>query len=154
MNGLAVDPVTRTARVEAGVRWEQVIEAAVPHGLAPLNGSSVDVGVVGYILGGGTGPLARTYGAAADYVRSFEIVTADGKARRVDHVSDPDLFFALRGGKGNFGIVTAVTIELIELAEIYGGGLFFDAADAATVFHAYRGVGRQPDRRAPRRRSR
>ena len=138
MNAVTVDPATRTARAEAGATWEQVIEAAAPHGLAPLNGSSVDVGVVGYIVGGGVGPLARTYGVAADLVRSFEVVTADGTSRQVDAVSDPDLFFALRGGKGNFAIVTAVTFELVELTEIYGGGLFYDAADAATVLHAYR----------------
>ena len=79
-----IDPEARTARVGAGVRWRAVIDAAAPYGLAPLNGSSSSVGVVGYTLGGGIGPMARRYGFAADHVRSFTIVTADGEIRTVD----------------------------------------------------------------------
>jgi FAD/FMN-containing dehydrogenase len=91
MNAVSVDPRTDTARVEAGVRWRQVIEAAAPFGLAPLNGSSSGVGVVGHTLGGGLGPMARSFGFAADHVRRFTIVTADGESRDVTADSDPDL---------------------------------------------------------------
>src|SRR4051812_43737188 len=99
MDAVSVDPWTRTTRVQAGARWRQVIDAAAPHGLAPLNGSSSNVGVVGYTPGGGLGPMARRFGFAADHVRRFTIVTADGAIRDVTAESDPDLFWAVRGGK-------------------------------------------------------
>ena len=138
MRGVAVDPVARTARAEAGCRWSDVIAATSPHGLAPLCGSSSSVGVVGYTLGGGVGPLARRYGFAADHVRRLEVVTADGVLRTVDADHEPDLFWALRGGKGSFGVVTAVEFDLVEVATLYGGGLFFPGDRARTVLTAYR----------------
>jgi hypothetical protein len=126
------------ARVGAGVKWARVIEAAAPYGLAPLNGSSSDVGVVGYTTGGGVGPMARTYGLAADRVRAFEVVTGDGVLRRATPTEHPELFFALRGGKGAAGIVTAVEFDLVHLPTFYGGAVYFDAADAARVIDAWR----------------
>jgi FAD/FMN-containing dehydrogenase len=138
LTGLWIDPTTRTARVEAGVRWQQVIDEAAKHGLAPLNGAAPTVGVVSYTLGGGLGPLARPYGWAADRVRSVELVTADGEVRTVDAVRHPDLFWGVRGGKGNFGIATALEFELVPVARIYGGGLFFPGESASEVLHAYR----------------
>lgn len=138
MQELSVDPVTRTARIGAGVKWARVIEAAVPYGLAPLSGSSSDVGAVGYTLGGGLGPLGRRYGFAADYVRSIEIVTGDGRLRTVTADSDPDLFWALRGGKGNFGIVTALTVDLVPVSQLYAGGIFYAGEHAPAVLHAWR----------------
>ncbi|WP_255621714.1 FAD-binding oxidoreductase [Pseudonocardia sp. DSM 110487] len=138
MTGVRVDPVTRTARVAAGVRWEQVIREAAAYGLAPLNGSSHLVGVVGYTLGGGIGPLARAYGYAADRVREIEVVTADGQLRRASEEQHPDLFWALRGGKGNFGVVTSMEFDLVPVGRLYGGGLFFPSERAAEVLHAYR----------------
>ncbi len=138
MQGVAVDPVRRTARVQAGVRWAAVLEAAAEHGLTGLCGSSSDVGVVGYTLGGGHGPLGRRFGYAADTVQAVEIVTADGTLRRVDATSDPELFWAVRGGKGAFGVVTAIEIALVPLSSVLGGGVFFAAEDAAAVLHAYR----------------
>ena len=99
MDGVTIDPESAIARVQAGARWRQVIDAAAPYGLAPLNGSSSQVGVVGYTLGGGLGPMARRFGFAADHVRRFTIVTADGEIRDVTAASDPDLFWAVRGGK-------------------------------------------------------
>ena len=126
------------ARVGAGVKWARVIEAAAPYGLAPLNGSTSDVGVVGYTTGGGVGPLSRTFGLAADRVRAFEVVTGDGELRRVTPTEHPDLFFALRGGKGAAGIVTAVEFDMVHLPTFYGGAVFFDAADAATVVERWR----------------
>jgi hypothetical protein len=126
------------ARVGAGVKWGRVLEAAAPLGFAALNGSSTDVGVVGYTTGGGVGPMARTYGLAADRVRAFDVVTGDGVLRRVTPSEHPDLFFGLRGGKGSLGIVTAVEFDLIPLASFYGGALYFDGSDAADVIARWR----------------
>ncbi|RBY90700.1 FAD-binding oxidoreductase [Blastococcus sp. TF02A-26] len=138
LDEVTVDPVARTARVGAGVRWRAVIDAAAPHGLAPLSGSSSHVGAVGYTLGGGLGPLARRHGFAADHVRSAEIVTGDGEIRTVDAVSDPELFWALRGGKGSFGVVTALEFDLVPVARLYGGGVFFPGSATRDLLHAYR----------------
>ncbi|MGI5238526.1 FAD-binding oxidoreductase [Dactylosporangium sp. CA-139066] len=138
MRDVSVDPLTRRARAAAGVRWSQVIEAAAPHGLAPLNGSSSQVGVVGYTLGGGAGPLGRRFGFAADHVRSIEIVTADGALRTIDADREADLFWAVRGGKGNFGIVTAIEFDLFEVDGFWGGGIYFPGTHAAELLHAYR----------------
>jgi FAD/FMN-containing dehydrogenase len=139
------------ARVGAGVKWARVIEAAAPHGLAPLNGSSSDVGVVGYTTGGGVGPMARTFGLAADRVRAFDVVTGDGELRRVTPTEHPDLFFALRGGKGAAGIVTAVEFDLVPLPFFYGGAIYFDGADAPAVIAAWRSGPRRSRSRARRR---
>lgn len=138
MQELSVDPVTRTARIGAGVKWARVIEAAVPYGLAPMSGSSSDVGAVGYTLGGGLGPLGRRYGFAADHVRSIEIVTGDGRMRTVTADDDPELFWALRGGKGNFGIVTAIEVDLMPVGQLYAGGIFYAGDHAAAVLHRWR----------------
>jgi FAD/FMN-containing dehydrogenase len=126
------------ARVGAGVKWLPVIRAAARYGLAPLNGSTSDVGVVGYTTGGGVGPMARTYGLAADKVRAFEVVTGDGEFRRVTPTEHPDLFFALRGGKGATAIVTAVEFDLVHLPTFYGGAVYFDGADSARVIERWR----------------
>lgn len=126
------------ARAGAGVKWLRVVEAAAPHGLAPLSGSITDVGIVGYTTGGGLGPMARTYGLAADKVRAIEVVTGDGVLRRVTPTEHPELFFALRGGKGMLGIVTAIEFDLVHQPRFYGGSLWFDGADAASVIEAWR----------------
>lgn len=138
MQELSVDPVTRTARIGAGVKWARVIDAAAPYGLAPLSGSSSDVGAVGYTLGGGLGPLGRRYGFAADHVRSIEVVTGDGRMRTVTADDDADLFWALRGGKGSFGIVTALEVDLMPVTHLYGGGIFYAGEHAAAVLHRWR----------------
>ncbi|PWW21943.1 FAD/FMN-containing dehydrogenase [Geodermatophilus normandii] len=138
MQGVGVDPVRRTARVEAGVKWQKVVAAAAEHGLIGLCGSSSDVGVVGYTLGGGMGSLGRRHGFAADAVVSVEMVTADGVLRTVRADTEPELFWAVRGGKGNFGVVTALEFELFPVPALVAGGLFFAGRDAAAVLHAYR----------------
>jgi FAD/FMN-containing dehydrogenase len=138
MQGVSIDPERRTARVEAGVKWVRVMEAAAEFGLAGLCGSSSGVGVVGYSLGGGLGPLGRKHGFAADKIQAVELVTADGVLRRISAESGPELFWAVRGGKGNFGIVTALEIELVPITGLYAGGIFFAGADAGAVLHAYR----------------
>lgn len=126
------------ARVGAGVKWLRVVEAAAPYGFAPLSGSSTDVGVVGYTTGGGLGPMARTHGLASDRVRAIEVVTGDGVLRRVTPTEEPELFFALRGGKGMLGIVTAIEFDLVAQPTFYGGALWFDGDDAARVVEAWR----------------
>lgn len=125
------------ARVGAGVQWEAVLNAAQEQGFGALCGSSPDVGVVGYTTGGGLGPVARTYGLASDLVRAIEVVTGDGVLRRVTADDEPDLFWALRGGKGALGIVTALEFDLIPQPRFYGGALYFAAADLASVLHAW-----------------
>jgi FAD/FMN-containing dehydrogenase len=138
MQGVAIDPDRRIARVQAGVKWGPVMEAAAEYGLVGLRGSSSDVGVVGYVVGGGLGPLGRKHGFAADSVTAVEIVTADGRLRRLTAECEPDLFWAVRGGKGNLGIVTAVEIELFPFGAMVAGAIFFAGEDAAAVLHAYR----------------
>ncbi|WP_245689139.1 FAD-binding oxidoreductase [Streptomyces chattanoogensis] len=137
MSGVRVDAAARTARVEAGVVWGQVIEAATPHGLAPLNGSSPGVGVVSYTLGGGVGVLARTYGFAADQVRAIDLVTADARQLRVTADSDPELFGALLGGGHGFGVVTAMEFALVPVARLYGGQLVFGGEGIDDALAAY-----------------
>ena len=137
MQGVRVDPVARVARVEAGVRWRSVIDAAVPHGLAPLSGSSSGVGVVGYTLGGGMGHLARRHGFAADHVHAVELVGADGEVRRVTAEGDPELFWAVRGGQGRFGIATALEFGLVPVPEFFGGAMVFGPAAVEGVLRAF-----------------
>src|SRR4051795_2234984 len=138
MRGVHIDPSARTARVEAGVLWLQVVEAAARHGLAALAGSSPDVGVVGYTLGGGLSFLGRKHGLCANAVRAIELVTPDGRLRRCDHEHEPDLFWALRGGGGSFGVVTAIELELFPISQAYAGVLFFPIERGGEVLHAWR----------------
>jgi FAD/FMN-containing dehydrogenase len=138
MNDITIDAVDRTAWVGAGVLWSEVIAKAAKAGLAPLNGSNPTVGVSGYTLGGGLSPtLGRSHGYAADHVRSFDVVTADGELRHVDAGSEPDLFWALRGGKGNFAVVTALEFDLFPVSRLYGGGIYFPGEQTADVLRAW-----------------
>ena len=134
----AVDPATRSARFGAGVTWQQVLDAATPHGLAAVCGSSVNVGATGFLTGGGIGPLSRPLGLASDYITALDVVTGDGRKRRVTADDEPDLFWALRGGKAYLGLVTAVELRLLPITELYGGSVFFDGGDLATVLPAWR----------------
>ncbi|MDG4858024.1 FAD-binding oxidoreductase [Streptomyces sp. T-3] len=137
LKDLTVDAGRLIARVGAGVTWAEVIAAGAPHGLAPVNGSAPGVGVVGYLTGGGLGILGRQFGYAADHVRSFEIVTADGALRQVDAEREPELFWAVRGGGGNFGVVTAVEFDLMPLTTVYGGILAFADEQVERALAAY-----------------
>jgi FAD/FMN-containing dehydrogenase len=137
MNNVVIDDIARSARISAGARWKEVIEAAARHGLAPLSGAAPHVGATGYTLGGGLGLLARRYGYAADHVRSLEVVTADGRLRRVAADREPDLFWALRGGRDNFGIVTTMEVDLFPVTSLYGGGLYFPEDRAERVAVGY-----------------
>ena len=136
MRGVEIDVEAQRARVAAGTLWLEVSTAASEHGLAALAGSSPDVGVVGYSLGGGVGWLARKHGLAANSVLAIELLTADGQLRRVDHENDPDLFWALRGGGGSFGV--GAEIRLYPLPDLYAGAMFWDWSRASEVMHAWR----------------
>jgi FAD/FMN-containing dehydrogenase len=125
----------RTARAEAGALWIDVVERAAPHGLAALHGSSPDVGVAGYSLGGGIGWYARRFGLQSNAVTAVELVTADGDFVRASAGSD--LFWALRGGGGNFGVVTAVEFDLFPVRTAYAGLLAWDWREAARVLPAW-----------------
>src|SRR4051794_24563472 len=137
MTSVSVDVQRGTARIGAGAKWAHVVAMTAPYGLAPLSGSTTDVGAVGYTLGGGMGPLGRRYGFAADRVRAVEIVTGDGKLRTVTADDDSGLFWGVRGGKGNLGIVTAIEVDLVLQPRLYGGAIFYAADDAATVMKAW-----------------
>ncbi len=139
MNKIDIDPVNRTARVEAGVRFGELVDAAAAHELAPLAGSSPGVGVVGYTLSGGaSSTVGRKYGWASDHVTSLDVVTADGSLHRVTPQSGADLFAALLGGKSNFGIVTAMEFALFPVTHLYAGSLFFSGDHIGPVLRAYR----------------
>jgi FAD/FMN-containing dehydrogenase len=132
-----VDPGARSVRVGAGTKWDRVAPRLSAHGLAGLHGSSPDVGIAGYSLGGGMGWLARKHGLQTNAVTALEIVTADGELIRVDADHDPDLFWALRGGGGNFGIVTAIEFDVVEVGELYAGAYFFPFERAEEVLHTW-----------------
>jgi hypothetical protein len=133
-----IDPENRRARAQAGAVWMDVTAPAGEHGLAAMAGSSSDVGVVGYTLGGGISWLSRRYGLAANSVTAVELVTADGACIRADRDHHPDLFWALRGGGGSFGIVTAIEFELRPIMHVYAGAMFWPQARAREVLQAWR----------------
>lgn len=136
MTGIEIDPERRVARVGAGVRAGALLEAAAAHGLAPLNGSSPSVGVVGYTLGGGVGVLGRSFGYAADHVRRVEIVTADGVLREIG--PGDELFGVVLGSGGNFGVVTALEVDLFPVTSVLGGQLVFTEPLVGEVLRAWR----------------
>jgi hypothetical protein len=138
LGGVHVDPVARTARVGAGVKWRDVVHAAAAHGLAPLASSMRDMGVVGYTLGGGLGWLGRRHGLACNHVRAVELVAADGRRLRADAKTEPDLFWALRGGGGSFGVVTAIELELVPVRQLYAGVLSWPWERTIEVLPAWR----------------
>jgi FAD binding domain/Berberine and berberine like len=137
LRGVEIDAERRVARVGAGSKWGDVVPPASDLGLAALHGSTPDVSVAGYSLGGGVGWYARKLGLSANSIAAIELVTADGRLRRVDADTDADLFWALRGGGGNFGIVTALEVELHSIPDIYAGVLFFPWERSSEVLHAW-----------------
>ena len=138
MRGIEVERETGTARVEAGVLSAELGKAANEHGLVSMPGSSPDVGVIGYTLGGGFSWFGRRHGFACNHVVAIDLVTADGEARTVDADNDPDLFWAMRGGGGGYALVTALHLRLLPLAEVYGGILIFPAEVGADAVRTYR----------------
>jgi len=140
MKGVEVDRDARRVRVNAGAQWGDVTAVTSPAGLTPLLGSSPNVGVVGYSLGGGASFIGRKHGLAANSVKAIELVTADGRQLRVDAENEPDLFWALRGGGGGLGVVTALEFEAFDEPKIYAGAALFPIERAGEVLHAWRGI--------------
>jgi FAD/FMN-containing dehydrogenase len=138
LRDVQIYPATRTARAQAGAQWQDVTIPAGQLGLAALAGSSPNVGVVGYSLGGGIGWLARRYGLAANSVTAVELVTPDGRLVRADTHHERDLFWAVRGGGGSVGVVTALELTLYPVRELYAGALFFPIERSSEVLHAWR----------------
>ena len=146
MSTVTVDPARRTATAGGGVRWAQVLTRTAPLRLIPLCGSSPDVGVAAYTLGGGLGSLGRLHGWAADRVRRIRLVTPDGELREVTAHTDAELFWALRGGGGGFGVVTEVEFDLVPGAALYGGGLYLPGEAAPELLAAFgRSTATAPD---------
>lgn len=137
LQGVEIDTERRIARVSSGAKWGDVVPRASELGLAALHGSTPDVSVTGYSLGGGVGWYARKLGLASNAVTAIELVTADGVFRRVDLEREPDLFWALRGGGGSFGVVTALETQLYPIDEVYAGVLFFPWERSSEVLHAW-----------------
>src|SRR5436190_3250335 len=138
MRRVSIDAEAQTARAEGGALWMDVTFPAGEHGLAPLAGSSPDVGVTGYVLGGGISWLGRKYGLAANSIIGIEMVNAQGDIVRASAIENQDLFWALRGGGGSFGIVTAIELCLFPVKELYAGWLIFPMERAEEVLNAWR----------------
>jgi hypothetical protein len=137
MRAVAIDADNRRARVEAGALWEDVVGPATEQGLTALHGSSPNVGVVGYSLGGGIGWLARKHGLSAESVLAVEVVTADGTLLRADRTQNTELFWALRGGGGGLGVVVAMEIALYEVEELVAGMMIWPWERSEEVLTAY-----------------
>ncbi|HYF25588.1 MAG TPA: FAD-binding protein [Baekduia sp.] len=140
LRGVEIDAQARVARAQAGDLWIDVAEPASAFGLAPISGSSPDVGVVGFVTGGGIGWLSRKLGLSADSVLAFEVVLADGRVARVDAEHEPELFWALRGGTGSYAVITAVELRLYETGDLYMGAMLFGWERSAEVLHTWRGL--------------
>jgi FAD/FMN-containing dehydrogenase len=146
MADVQIDVDAQTAWISAGTKWGRVLEQAQAVGLAPLLGSSPDVGAVGYTLGGGMGWLARHYGLSVDNVNYFEVVTAQGEIITASGSENSDLFWALRGGGGNFAVVTGLEVRLVPVTDVYAGNLYYPAALAKEVFARFeRWIAGAPD---------
>jgi FAD/FMN-containing dehydrogenase len=137
MDTVSIDAERRVARVGAGALWGDLVPQASEMGLAACHGSSPTVGIVGYSLGGGVGWYGRKHGLQANRVTAIELVDASATERRIDAETDPELFWALRGGGGDFGIVTALEFELLPISEVFAGALFFPVERASEVLHAW-----------------
>ena len=137
LRGVEIDAERKVARVEAGALWADVTVPASEHGLAPLAGSSPDVGVVGYTLGGGMSWLGRRHGLAANHMTAADVVLADGTAVRADERNHTDLLWALRGGGGSFAVVTAIEFALFEQPTVYAGMMLWPWERSEEVLSAW-----------------
>lgn len=137
LTGVTVDDERKVARIDGGTRWRAVLEEAAPHQLAGLSGTAPTVGAVGYTMGGGLGLLLRTYGFAADSVVAADVVTADGTLVRASADENPDLLWALKGGGGNFGVVTALEVRLHHVPAVHNGLMIYPGARAAEVLRTW-----------------
>ena len=137
MKAITVDPEQRTARLEAGLTWNEVAQTLQPYGLALTSGDTGTVGVSGLLLGGGIGWMVRKYGLTLDHLRAVELVTADGQFLQASADEHADLFWGLRGGGGNFGIATAFEVDLHPAGIVLGGAVFYEMAEAEAILREY-----------------
>lgn len=137
LTDVQIDPAAKTAKIGGGTRWSKVIEAAQPYNLMPVSGSSPGVGVVGYTIGGGYGIFSRQYGLGVDQVLSIRLVTPNGDIEAITAETNPDLFWAILGGGGAFGVVTQIEVQLHAQPTIFGGSVMFDASLSKDVYAAY-----------------
>ena len=138
MRDVTIDPATGVATIGSGAKWKDVVAAAYGAGLAPPCGTSSDVGSVGFTIGGGANWFLRKYGLACDLMQGAQIVTTDGQVRWVNAESEPDLFWALRGGGPNFGVVTATQVQLMPHAQVYAGHFVWPVERFGDVVTAWR----------------
>ena len=138
MRGVHVDPASRTARAEGGATWGDFNAATYAFGLATTGGIISTTGVGGLTLGGGIGYLTRGYGLSCDNLVSADVVTADGRFLVASEDENDDLFWALRGGGGNFGVVTSFEFRLHPVKDIYGGPMFYELSDTGDLLRFYR----------------
>lgn len=138
INNVHIDPRAKIARVGGGATWADVDHAAWAFGLATPGGIISTTGVAGLGLGGGFGYLTRRFGLVIDNIQAMDVVTADGSFVRASADENPDLFWALRGGGGNFGIVTSLDLTLHDVPSVYGGPIFFPVAECEKVMRFYR----------------
>jgi FAD/FMN-containing dehydrogenase len=138
MKTVRVDPIRRTAQTEGGVVWGEFDTATQAHGLATTGGTVTNTGVIGLTLGGGLGWLMGKHGASVDNVIEMDVVTADAQLRHVSATEHPDLFWALRGGGGNFGVVTSMTFQLHPVGQILDGLVLHPLDRAADMLRFYR----------------
>ncbi len=132
-----IDRSARIATIGGGVRWKAVIDAAAPHGLMPVIGSTSHVGAVGFLLGGGIGAIVRSHGFASDYVESYSLVTAAGDVVDASPTTNPDLFWGLSGGKAGFGVVLEARVRLVEMNTLYAGLLVFEESSIDAAFRGW-----------------
>ncbi|GAA3753834.1 FAD-binding oxidoreductase [Microbacterium kribbense] len=137
MRGVTVDPDARVATVRGGSLWHDVLEAAAPHGLTGLHGSAGGISVAGYALSGGISFYGRRHGMGVNAVRGVRMVTADGELVTATADENPDLFWAVRGGSGAFGVVVSLDIDLLPYPDVFAGMMLWDAARAAEVGTAW-----------------
>ena len=138
MRGVRVDPAASTARAEGGATWGDFNAATYPFGLATTGGIISTTGVAGLTLGGGIGYLTRGFGLSIDNLVSADVVTADGRFLVASERENEDLFWALRGGGGNFGVVTSLEFRLHPVKDIYGGPMFYELSEVENVLRFYR----------------
>jgi FAD/FMN-containing dehydrogenase len=147
MRAVQVDPAKKTARAEGGATWGDFNNATYPFGLATTGGIISTTGVSGLTLGGGIGYLARGCGLSLDNLLSAEVVTADGRVLKASNQENQDLFWAIRGGGGNFGVLTSLEFHLHPVKDVYGGPMFFELKDGPALLSWYNDFIKDADER-------